>query len=106
MQPWIYPDPDRAPLDALLAAHTPLRHNDSVAFFGDSITWLDSYLNRFRGELAQGVGTKDLGVTLTNFGINGVKTLGLANGTINVTSSDYIDGKLVKCVTVLYGHPC
>jgi lysophospholipase L1-like esterase len=106
VEPWLYPDPDRASLDALLAANTPLRRGDNLAFFGDSITWLNSYLNRFRGELAQGTGTKDLGVTLTNFGINGVKTLGLANGTINVTSSDYINGKLVKYVGLAtYGDP-
>ena len=43
-----------------------------------------------------GEGTKDLNVTLTNFGVNGIKTLGLANGTVNVTSSDYVDGKFNK----------
>ncbi len=104
VEPWLYPDPDRAPLDSLLGAKTPLRHGDNLAFFGDSITWLDSYLNRFRGELAQGAGTQHLGVTLTNFGVNGVKTLGLANGTINVTSSDYINGTLVKYVYRGFAH--
>jgi lysophospholipase L1-like esterase len=98
VEPWIYPDPSREHLDALLAVGTPLRRNDTIAFFGDSITWLSSYLNRFRDELASGPGTADLGVQLLNFGVNGIKTIGLANGTINVTSSDYIDGRFVKYV--------
>lgn len=38
--------------------------------------------------LAAGEGTSGLGVHLLNFGINGVKIIGLANGTHNVTSSD------------------
>ena len=77
-----------------------------VAFFGDSITWLNSYLNHFREILAAGEGTSGLGVRLVNYGINGVKTIGLANGTHNVTGSDQCrldcppgqQGRIVQCV--------
>ena len=57
VDPWIYPDPSSTNIDKLLGAGTPLKQNDTIAFFGDSITWLNSYLNHFRAQLEAGAGT-------------------------------------------------
>ncbi len=67
-------------LKTLTGADTPLKKGMSIAFFGDSITWLNGYVSVIRKAIEKSPSTKDLGITLYNHGINGGGALQILDG--------------------------
>jgi len=64
----------------LTAAGTPLAAGTRIVFFGDSITWLNNYINSLNAALASGAGTQGRNITLVNRGINGGGVLDIRDG--------------------------
>lgn len=56
---------------ALTAAGTPLAPGTRIVFFGDSITWQNTYITKINNAIAAGAGTQGQSITLVNRGING-----------------------------------
>ena len=55
----------------LTAAGSPLTTGTRIVFFGDSITWQNSYISLLNSAIASGAGTQGKTITLINRGING-----------------------------------
>ncbi len=55
----------------LTAAGSPLATGTRIVFFGDSITWQNTYINFLNATIASGAGTQGKTITLINRGING-----------------------------------
>lgn len=71
---------EKGGLARLTARDTRLREGDTIALFGDSITWLHGFARRIEFALALGPGTASLGVKVTNRGINGGGVRDLRDG--------------------------
>jgi lysophospholipase L1-like esterase len=72
-------------LGELTGPGTPLKADTKISVFGDSITWLNTYLNVMRHAIAKSDSTKDLNVTLFNHGINGGGVLQVRDGSNNAS---------------------
>jgi lysophospholipase L1-like esterase len=59
---------------------TPLTAGERISFFGDSITWLNTYMTDIRHSLDQSPTTHELNVRLFNHGINGGGVLQVRDG--------------------------
>ena len=55
----------------LTGAGSPLTTGTRIVFFGDSITWQNSYISLLNSAIASGAGTQGKTITLINRGING-----------------------------------
>ena len=64
----------------LTAAGSPLATGTRVVFFGDSITWQNSYISLLDTAIASGAGTQGKTITLINRGINGGGVLQVRDG--------------------------
>lgn len=58
-------------LDKLTVTNTPLPAGSTIAFFGDSLTWLGGYIAEIERALANSQSTARLATKLINRGING-----------------------------------
>jgi lysophospholipase L1-like esterase len=67
------PVADKLPpgLEKLIDSDTPLRENDRIAFFGDSVTMQGGYIREIEAAIQQSPHTKNLHVTLLKHGLNG-----------------------------------
>jgi len=73
----IYTSTGRA---ALTAAGTPLATGTRIVFFGDSITWQNSYISMLDAAITAGAGTQGKTIILINRGINGGTTVNIRDG--------------------------
>eukprot|EP00300_Choanocystis_sp_HF-7_P030740 c39659_g1_i1.p1 GENE.c39659_g1_i1~~c39659_g1_i1.p1 ORF type:complete len:553 (+),score=123.77 c39659_g1_i1:173-1660(+) len=89
-----YPTPDTSFLKAFVSSDSPLTSDDTIIFFGDSITWLGGYKDLIREEMNK-VG---LNATLINHGINGGTT-----STIEEQFGDALDAAKPTVVSVMIG---
>ncbi|MCY2931507.1 MAG: GDSL-type esterase/lipase family protein [Planctomycetota bacterium] len=64
----------------LTGKDSPLADGMTIDFFGDSITWLNSYIEDMNAAIKAGEGSKDKKVTLVNRGINGGGVLSVRDG--------------------------
>jgi lysophospholipase L1-like esterase len=64
----------------LTAAGSPLANDTRIVFFGDSITWQNSYISLLNSAMASGAGTQGKNITLINRGINGGGVLQVRDG--------------------------
>lgn len=64
----------------LTAADSPLETGTRIVFFGDSITWQNSYISLLNSAMSSGVGTQGKGITLINRGINGGGVIQIRDG--------------------------
>jgi lysophospholipase L1-like esterase len=96
----VYDVPGRA---ALSGEGTPLKDGMRIAFFGDSITWLNGYIEAIQKALKAGAGTKSLDVKLLNHGINGGGVLSVRDGTDKAAyvSPSQKDGKQAPFAEVI-----
>ncbi len=69
---------------SLTGPDTPIRQNDRIEFFGDSITWQGGYLDLIADHLQASPSTKGLLVSLVKRGINGGKSNDLRDGCVNL----------------------
>ena len=67
-------------LAELTGKSSPLKDGMNIDFFGDSITWLNSYIGRMNEAIAHGEGTKGKRIKLVNRGINGGGVLQIRDG--------------------------
>lgn len=67
-------------LAALGKSGSPLKDGMTIDFFGDSITWLNTYIAVIDKALKAGEGTKGKSITTINHGINGGGVLSLHDG--------------------------
>ncbi len=58
-------------LDDITGPKSPLRPGTTIAFFGDSLTWLGGYIGELERALANDQTTSRIGTRLINRGING-----------------------------------
>ena len=64
----------------LTASGSPLATGTRIVFFGDSITWQNSYIGMLNTAIATGAGTTGKSITLINRGINGGGVLQVRDG--------------------------
>jgi len=62
---------EKSGLGLLTGADTPLRENERISFIGDSITMQGGFIQLMREAIARSDQTKDLGVQLFQYGLNG-----------------------------------
>jgi N-acetyl-beta-hexosaminidase/lysophospholipase L1-like esterase len=67
-------------LEKLTGKDTPVKKNLNILFFGDSLTWQDSFVGRIRKGFKDGEGTKDKTIAVINRGINGGGVLQVRDG--------------------------
>eukprot|EP01134_Creolimax_fragrantissima_P008216 CFRG8216T1 len=67
-------------LRELTSSNTVLRKNDILAFYGDSITFLNGYLTVLRRSIEGSVHTKGLNISVINRGYNGATIKDLISG--------------------------
>ena len=58
-------------LDDITGPNSPLRPGTTIAFFGDSLTWLGGYIGEIERALANDKTTSRIGTRLINRGVNG-----------------------------------
>jgi lysophospholipase L1-like esterase len=68
---------------ALTAADSPLTDGTRIVFFGDSITWQNTYISKINSAIAAGAGTQGKSITLINRGINGGGVFEIRDGASN-----------------------
>ncbi|MEX0778065.1 MAG: GDSL-type esterase/lipase family protein [Phycisphaeraceae bacterium] len=67
-------------LAKLTGKNTPLKDGMTIAFFGDSITWLNGYIAAIDSAIKSGPGTSNMKIKLVNRGINGGGVLQIRDG--------------------------
>jgi lysophospholipase L1-like esterase len=64
----------------LTGANSPLASGTRIAFFGDSITWLNGYVASIQAAITTGVGTAGKGIVTINRGVDAAGVLTIRDG--------------------------
>jgi len=88
----IAPLPSNTSLVQLISQNNPFIPGETISFFGDSITWLDTWITALNQAISSSPYTSGLGIRLVNRGINGGTVKDIRDGG-TVLNANYLSFK-------------